>query len=209
MVGIVGDTKHLSSTEPPQPQLYVPHYQFPLIFASLVARTPGSPMGVSNDVRRAIWSVDKDQPVWRMRPLDEIVATSQGQPLFLAALLGVFAGIALLLAGVGIYGVMSYAVAQRTHEIGIRLALGASGQRVLGEVVARAARLTGIAVFTGLVLAVAAGRVVATVLFGVQPSDPATLAGAAAVLAVVSLAACYLPARRASRVDPVVALAEE
>jgi putative ABC transport system permease protein len=209
IVGIVGDTKHLSSTEPPQPQLYVPHYQFPLIFASLVARTSGSPIGVSNDVRRAIWSVDKDQPMWRMRPLGEIVAASQGQPLFLAALLGVFAGIALLLAGVGIYGVMSYAVAQRTHEIGIRLALGASGQRVLGEVVARAARLTGIAVFTGLVLAVAAGRFVATVLFGVRPSDPTTLAAAAAVLAIVSLAACYLPARRASRVDPVVALAEE
>ncbi len=209
IIGIVGDTKHLSSTEPPQPQLYVPHYQFPLIFASLVARTSGPPMNVSNDVRRAIWSVDKDQPMWKMRPLDELVAASQGQPLFLATLLAVFAGIALLLAGVGIYGVMSYAVAQRTHEIGIRLALGASGQRVLGEVVARAARLTGIAMFTGLVLAVAAGRFVAAVLFGVRPSDPSTLAGAAALLAIVSLAACYLPARRASRVDPVVALAEE
>ena len=209
IVGVVGDTKHLSSTEPPQPQLYVPHYQFPLIFASLVARTSGPPMGVSNDVRRAIWSVDKDQPMWKMRPLDELVAGSQGQPLFLATLLAVFAAVALLLAGVGIYGVMSYAVAQRTHEIGIRLALGASGQRVLGEVVARAARLTGVAVLTGLVLAVAAGRFVATILFGVRPSDPTTLAGAAVVLAIVSLAACYLPARRASRVDPVVALAEE
>jgi putative ABC transport system permease protein len=209
IVGVVGDAKHLSSTEPAQPQLYVPHYQFPLIFASLVARTSGPPMGVSNDVRRAIWAVDKDQPMWGMRPLDELVAGSQGQPLFLATLLGVFAAVALLLAGVGIYGVMSYAVAQRTHEIGIRLALGASGQRVLGEVVARAARLTGVAVLTGLVLAVAAGRLVATILFGVRPSDPTTLAGAAAVLAIVSLAACYLPARRASRVDPVVALAEE
>jgi len=134
-------------------------------------------------------------------------AVTQGQPLFLAALVGVFAGVALLLAGVGSYGVMSYAVAQRTHEIGIRLALGASSQRVLREVVARAARLTVAAAVVGL--AVAAGRFVATVLFGVRPSDPVTLSGAAVVFAIVSLAACYLAARRASRVDPVIGLAEE
>ena len=134
---------------------------------------------------------------------------TQGQPLFLAALVGVFAGVALLLAGVGIYRVMSYAVAPRTHEIGIRLALGASSQRVLREVVARAARLTVAAAVVGLVLAVAAGRFVATVLFGVRPSDPVTLSGAAVVLAIVPLAACDLPARRASRVDPVIGLAEE
>ena len=209
IVGIVGDTKHLSPTEPAQPQLYVAHYQFPLIFASLVARTSGPPMSVSNDVRQAIWSVDKDQPMWKMRSLEDLVGVTQGQPLFLATLVGVFSSVALLLAGVGIYGVMSYAVAQRTHEIGIRLALGASSQRVLREVVARAARLTVAAVVIGLVLAGAAGRFVATVLFGVRPSDPVTLAGAAAVLAIVSLAACYLPARRASRVDQVIALAEE
>jgi len=128
--------------------------------------------------------------------------------MFLATLLGVFAGVALLLAGVGVYGVMSYAVAQRTHEIGIRLALGASARRVRREVVARAARLTAVAVVIGLTLAIATGRFAATVLFGVRASDPVTLAGAAAVLALVSLAACYLPARRASRVDPVLALAE-
>src|SRR5262245_17296659 len=202
IIGVVGDAKHLSSAEPPQPQLYVPHYQFPLIFTALVARTSGPPTSVANDVRKAIWSVDKDQPMWAARSLEDVVASTQGQPLFLATLLAVFAGIALLLAGVGIYGVMSYAVAQRTHEIGIRLALGASGPRVLGEVVARTARLTAAALVIGLALAAAAGRFAATVLFGVRPTDPATLAGAAAVLALVSLAACYLPARRASRVDP-------
>jgi ABC-type antimicrobial peptide transport system permease subunit len=189
--------------------LYVSHYQFPLIFTALVARTSGPPMSVANDVRKAIWSVDKDQPMWAVRSLEDVVAATRGQPVFLATLLAVFAGIALLLAGVGIYGVMSYAVAQRTHEIGIRLALGASGRRVLGEVVARAARLTAAAVVMGLVAAIAGGRLAAAVLFGVTPSDPVTLAGAAMVLAVVSLVACYVPARRASRVDPVVALAEE
>jgi putative ABC transport system permease protein len=209
IVGIVGDTKHLSPTEPAQPQLYVSHYQFPLIFSGLVARTSGPPMSVANDVRKAIWSVDKDQPMWATRALEDVVAATLGQPMFLATLLGVFASVALLLAAVGVYGVMSYAVAQRTHEIGIRLALGASGRRVLGEVVARAARLTAAAVVIGLAIAVAAGRFAATVLFGVRPADPITLAGAAAVLALVSLAACYLPARRASRVDPVIALAEE
>jgi len=209
IVGVVGDAKHLRSTEPPQPQLYVAHYQFPLIFTGMVVRTSGPPMSVANDVRKAIWSVDKDQPMWGVRPLEDLVASTQGQPLFLATLLAVFAGIALLLAGVGIYGVMSYAVAQRTHEIGIRLALGASGRRVLGEVVARAARLTAAAVVIGLAAAIAGGRFAAAVLFGVTPTDPVTLALAAAVLAFVSLAACYVPARRASRVDPVVALAEE
>ena len=209
IVGVVGDTKHLSATEPAQPQLYVTHYQFPLMFTGLVARTSGPPMSVANDVRKAIWSVDKDQPMWATRGLEDVVAASLGQPMFLATLLGVFAGVALLLAGVGIYGVMSYAVAQRTHEIGIRLALGASGPRVLREVVARAARLTAAAIIIGLAIAIASGRFVATVLFGVRPSDPVTLAGAASVLAIVSLAACYLPARRASRVDPVIALAEE
>src|SRR6185503_12650937 len=126
-----------------------------------------------------------------------------------AMLLGIFAGVALLLAGVGVYGVPSYGVAQRTHEIGIRIALGASAERVLREVVGRGARLTMIAVAIGLVGAIAMGRLATAVLFGVKPTDPGALAGAAIVLALVSLAATFLPARRAARVDPVVALAEE
>ena len=116
---------------------------------------------------------------------------------------------ALVLAAVGIYGVMSYAVAQRTHEIGIRLALGASGSRERREVVARGLWLTAGAVVLGLIAAVGLGRAAQTVLFDVKPSDPVSLAAAAAILGVVSLAACYVPARRASRVDPVIALTEE
>ena len=209
VVGVAGDTKHYTATEPAVPQLYVAHYQVPLIFSSLVARTSGPPMSISNDVRKAIWSVDKDQPVWTVRSLESQVKATEGQPRFLALLLGIFAGVAVLLAGVGIYGVTSYGVAQRTHEIGIRLALGASGERVMREVVGRGVRLTLVAVAIGIVGAVVMGRLATAVLYGVTPTDPRALAGAATALALVSLVACYLPARRASRVDPVVALAEE
>jgi putative ABC transport system permease protein len=209
VIGVVGDTRHYTATEPAIPQLYAAHYQVPLIFSSLVARVSGPPMSITNDVKRAIWAVDKDQPVWAVRSLEAQVDATQGQSRFLALLLGIFAGVALLLAGVGIYGVTSYGVAQRTHEIGIRLALGASADRVLREVVGRGARLTLVAVAIGLVVAVAMGRLASAVLFGVTPIDPSALAGAALILGAVSLTACYIPARRASRVDPVVALAEE
>src|SRR5262249_18121048 len=209
VIGVVGDAKHYTSTEPAAPQLYAAHYQVPLIFSSLVARTKGPAMAVTNDVRKAIWSVDKDQPVWAVMSLEDKVARTQGQSRFLALLLGIFAGGALVLAGVGIYGVTSYGVAQRTHEIGIRLALGASGDRVLREVVGRGVRLTIVGAAAGLAGAVGMARLASAVLFGVKPTDPAALGGAALVLALVSVAACYVPARRAARVDPVVALADE
>jgi putative ABC transport system permease protein len=209
IVGIVGDAKHYTATEPAAPQLYIAHYQVPLIFTSLVARTAVDPMSIANGVRRAIWSVDKDQPVWAVRSLASQLEATQGSSRFLAALLGVFAVIALVLAGVGIYGVMSYGVAQQTHEIGIRLALGASGERVLREIVGRSVRLTITAVGLGLLCAIGMGRLASAMLFGVGPTDATALTAAGVVLAVVSLAATYLPARRASRVDPVVALGEE
>jgi len=209
VVGIVGDTKHYTATEPAVPQLYAAHYQVPLIFSSLVARTRGPEMAIANEVRKAIWTVDKDQPVWTVRSQESQVEATMGSSRFLAALLAVFAGVALVLAAVGIYGVTSYGVAQRTHEIGIRLALGASGERVLRDVVLRGAKLTMVAVAAGLIGAVVMGRLAAALLFGVTPTDPAALAGAATVLTAIAIAATYLPARRAAKVDPVVALADE
>ena len=209
VIGVVGDTKHYTATEAAVPQLYAAHYQVPLIFSSLVARTRGPEMAITNEVRKAIWAVDKDQPMWAVRSLESQVDATRGSTRFLAMLLGIFALVALVLAGVGIYGVTSYGVSQRTHEIGIRLALGASGDRVLRDVVGRGVKLTLIAVAIGLVGAIVMGRLAAALLFGVTPIDPLALAGAAAILSAVSVVACYIPARRASRVDPVVALAEE
>jgi putative ABC transport system permease protein len=209
VIGVVGDTKHYTATEPAMPQLYAAHYQVPLIFCSLVARTSVDPISLEKSIRRAIWSVDKDQPVWFVRTLQAQVEATQGASRFLTILLAVFAMIALVLAAVGIYGVTSYGVAQRTHEIGVRLALGASGERVLREIVSHGARMTAVAVIIGLIGAVVIARVAGALLFGVRPAEPGALAVAGLVLALVSLAATYLPARRASRVDPVVALNEE
>jgi putative ABC transport system permease protein len=209
IVGVVGDAKHFTATEPQAPQLYAATYQVPLIFSSLVARTRGPAMSVAEGVRKAIWSVDKDQPVWSVISLEATVERTQGQSRFLALLLAIFAAVAVVLAGVGIYGVTSYGVAQRTHEIGIRLALGASGARVLRDVVGRGVRLTLTGAAIGVAVAIGMARFASAVLVGVRPADPAALAAAILTLAVVSLAACYVPARRAARVDPVVALAEE
>jgi putative ABC transport system permease protein len=209
IIGVVGDTRHYTATEPAVPQLYASHFQVPMIFSSLVARTSVPPLSITNDVRKAIWSVDKDQPVWSIYSLQTAVDRTQGQSKFLAALLAIFAGVALLLAGVGIYGVTAYGVAQRTHEIGIRLALGASGDRVLGEIIRSGARLIAVAVLIGIGGAIAMGQFAAAVLFAVTPTEPAALGGAAAVLAAIALLATYVPARRAARVDPVVALSEE
>lgn len=209
IIGVAGDAKHLGPTDLPRPQLYVSHYQNPQIFSSLAVRTAGAPMSVANDVRQAIWSVDKDQPLWAVQSLDAIVQSSEGQWRFMAVLVGVFALIAVALAGVGIYGVMAYSVAQRTHEIGIRLALGASASRVLGEVVSRGLRLTFVAVALGSVGAITIARLATSVFFGVAPHDPLTLITAAALLAAIAMIACYVPARRAASVDPTVALAEE
>jgi putative ABC transport system permease protein len=209
VVGVVGDTKHRSATEPSRPQLYLAHYQLPMIFTSVVVRTSVPPATVANDVRRAVWAVDKDQPMWAVRSLEDLVAASHGSTRFLASLLGIFSLVALVLAAVGIYGVMSYAVTERTHEIGIRMALGASADRVMREIVRHGLALTAAAVVLGLTIALALARITRGVLFGVGPGDPLTLGGAAALLALVSLAACYVPARRAARVDPLLALNAE
>jgi putative ABC transport system permease protein len=209
IVGVVRDAKHTSQTELPRPQLYVAHYQNPLIFSSLVVRTGVEPMAIAEAVRKAIWSVDKEQPVWATQSLETIVDRTQGSWRFLAMLLGLFAVTALTIASVGIYGVMSYSVSQRTYEIGVRLALGAPGSRVRREVVTRGLLLTAAAIVGGLLAAAATARVAANVLFGVQPTDPVTFVGATVILASVALAACYIPARRASRVDPLVALRQE
>jgi ABC-type antimicrobial peptide transport system permease subunit len=208
-VGVVGDVRHSGPAEPPQPQIYTTHEQDARIFACVVARTSGDPMAMAAPMRAALWSVDKDQPVWKVRALEQLVAGSRGRSRALSLLVGVFALVAVALSGVGIYGVMSYAVSQRTREIGIRMALGAESRRVMRLVVGRALALTAVAIVLGAAGAAALARLLGTLLFGVRPADPATFAGAAFVLATVGALAAYLPARRAARIDPVRALADE
>ena len=209
VVGVVGDVRHSGPSEPTQPQVYTTHEQDARIFACVVARTAGDPMAMAAPMRAAIWSVDKDQPVWKVRAMEELVAGSRGTARALSLLVGVFAAVALGLAGVGIYGVMAYAVSQRTREIGIRMALGAASGRVLRLVVGRALALTGVAIVIGAIGATALARLLGTLLFGVGPADPLTFAAAAVALGTVGALAAYLPARRAARIDPVRALAEE
>jgi putative ABC transport system permease protein len=209
VVGVVGDVKHGAFTDPAVPQAYTPHDQDPRIFACVLARTKGDPTAMAGPIRQAIWSVDPQQPVWRVRSMEALLAAARGPARAVTILIAAFATIALLLAAVGIYGVMTYLVTQRTREIGIRMALGASARAVVGMVVGRGMVLTLIAVGLGLAGAAALTRTLATLLFGVGPLDPLTFAAAAVVLGAVALLASYLPARRAARVDPVVALAEE
>jgi putative ABC transport system permease protein len=209
VVGVVGDVRHSGLSEPSQPQVYMTHEQDARIFACVVARTASDPMAMAAPMRAAVWSVDKDQPVWKVRSMEELVTGSRATARAMSLLVGVFAAVAVALSAVGIYGVMSYAVSQRTREIGIRMALGAASGRVMSLVVGRALALTGVAIALGAAGAAALARLLRTLLFGVGPADPPTFVAAAAALAAVGALAAYVPAWRAARIDPVRALAEE
>jgi putative ABC transport system permease protein len=209
VIGVVGDVKHRRLSEPRQPQVYTAHYQDPKIFACVVARTSSDPRAFADSVRKAIWAVDRDQPVWSVLPLDDVLARTFAPTRLLLFLLGAFAALAVVLASVGIYGVLSYAVAQRRYEIGIRMALGARAGQVVGLVVRQGMTLALGAVGLGLVMAAFLSRLLRTMLFGVGPGDPATFAASAALLVAVAFGACWLPARRAARVDPVATLGHE
>jgi putative ABC transport system permease protein len=212
IAGVVGEVHLEGQTEKVNPQVFFPAAQtglYPVHLADFAMRTVGAPLAIVRDVQRQVWAIDKDQPVTRVATLEEVVSASVAQRRFQAMLLLLFAGAAMVLAIVGVYGVISYAVAQRTPEIGLRLALGAQRHNILGLTMARALRpiLAGLA--AGLAGALAASRLLTSLLFEVKPSDPATFALAAALLGVVALGACLIPARRATRVDPMVALRYE
>lgn len=209
IVGIVGNIRHGGLHQEPSPEMYVPYTQQAWRFLRLAVRTTGDPAALAPALRKSVWAVDRDQPVSRVRTMDDVVAASMGETRFYSLLLGIFAMLALGLASVGIYGVMSYAVAARTREIGIRLALGAQRQSIFRLVLARGARLTALGIVLGLTGALAATRGIEKLLYGVQPTDALTFASVATVLAVVALLACWLPARRATRVDPAITLRYE
>ncbi|MEP6491941.1 MAG: ABC transporter permease [bacterium] len=209
IVGVVGHAAHEGLDAEPRIQYYFPSSQSGTGFMSVVVRTTGKPLSLLPAVRDAVHSVDRNLPLAAVNTMEALVESSVGQRKLSMILLGVFSGIALLLASIGIYGVMSYSVAQRTRELGIRMALGAARSRVLGLVVWQGMALAAAGVAIGLVAAFALTRFLANQLFGVGATDPATFAIVSVVLAGIALLATLLPAMRATRVDPVVALRDE
>jgi putative ABC transport system permease protein len=209
VVGVVGDVRQQSLGKDPGDEIYTAQLQAPLATATLVVHTPGDPRALAGPVRQAVAALDRDLPIAQVRTMEDVVAASLAPNRFDAVLLGLFAGLALALAAVGVYGVVSYTVSQRTHEIGIRMALGAQGEDVLGLVLGQGMALVGLGLALGLAAALAATRELASLVYGVSTRDPWTFASVAAALAAVALAANLLPARRATRVDPLVALRQE
>ena len=208
VVGVVQNVKHELQT-PVTADYYLPNTQDVWSSMVLVARTKGDPLSLAADMRQQVWSLDKDQPVFEVRTMAQVRALSVSLYSFSSFSLGIFAAIALMLAAIGIYGVMSYAVMQRTQEIGIRMALGARASDVLKLVVRSGMTLALLGVVAGLAGAFALTRLLQSLLFGVTPTDVPTFALVTLGLLLVALLACYIPARRATKVDPLVALRYE
>src|SRR5882724_3381292 len=207
VIGIVKDVRQNEFIAEPKMQMYFVHRQLKELAAnSIVVRTSVEPMSLATSVRNAIWAVDKDQPVANIDTMDHIVSEAIARQRFSMLLLGIFAGLALVLAAVGIYGVMSYSVAQRRHEIGIRIALGAQRADVLRLTMKQGLKLVGLGLLIGLASAFVLTRVMASLLFGISATDPATFASICVVMVGVAALANYIPALRATKVDPIVAL---
>src|SRR5262252_1130501 len=206
IIGIVGDIKFQDLTAAARPTTYWPHPQLAYSSMTLTVRTAGDPLALAPAVERTVRSLDKDQPVADVRTMNQWVARSLAQARFGSTLMALFAGLALLLAAIGIYGVMSYAVSQRTAEIGIRLAIGADRGDIVRMILGNAARLAGLGLAIGIVFALALSRTLTSLLYETTGTDPTTFAAVVGVLAAVALVAGYVPARRAARIPPVEAL---
>ena len=219
VVGVAGNVRSQGQFTPFVPEIYVPHTQYPWALSprQMVVRTAASPTAIVAAIREEVAALDKDVPVSEVTTMKEIVSGPLRQEQTVMLLLTTFAGLALVLAGIGIYSVMSYAVTQRTHEIGIRAALGASQQRITRTVVREGLLLATIGVALGLIgtlgtmgtLSRLPLKIRVPLLFDVRRFDPLTLASVSGILVLVAFAACYVPARRASRIDPMVALRHE
>lgn len=209
VVGIVSPVSHTALKVESQPEVYFPFQQNPGPNMVLVAKTSSDPRTYAGAVRREVSVLDKDLPVSNIKFMDEIIAKSVAQPRVYALLLGVFAGLALVLAAIGIYGVMAYSVTLRTHEVGIRMALGAQRFDVLKLIIKQGMMLALAGVIIGLIIAFALSRVLASQLYGVSSTDPVTFATISLLLILVALIACYIPALRATRVDPMIAVRHE
>jgi len=209
VVGVVGDIVGGRPTYPAPPAIYLPAVTFPRLSRSIVVKSLGDPLTLLPTLRQIVRRMDPEVPIFQVRTLEEIARQRLGTGRFAQSLFGVFAALALLLGAVGIYGVMSFAVSRRAREFGIRLALGASRGSVLRLVLGQGARLTIPGVFVGLAAALGSARLMESILFEVSPLDPLTYVAVALVLGMVSLGASYLPAYRATRLDPITSLREE
>ena len=209
VVGVVNDIKLNGVEQETSLQTYLPFVQNPWIGLGLVVRTSGQPLAAATAVEQAIHEIDKDLPVYAVLTMDQLLGNSLATRRLTLVLLSSFAVLALLLAAIGIYGVIAYAVRQRTHEIGIRLALGAQASSVLRLIVGQGMKLVVLSTALGLAGAWALTHLLTKLLFNVQPTDPLTFAGVVLLLTMVALLACWIPARRATKVDPMIALRDE
>ncbi len=210
IVGVVGDTHDVDLGANPEPTVYASYVQYPQQHTvSVLLRTAAPPASIATPARAVIREIDRELPVYAVQSMEERVSASVGPRRFYATLITVFASVALVLAAVGLYGVIAYAVTQRTHELGVRVALGATTERIAGMVVREGLALTAVGLGAGIVGSIAAGQLMSTLLFGVGARDPYTLFAVVALLGLVATAASWLPARRAARVDPLVAMRGE
>jgi putative ABC transport system permease protein len=209
IIGVVGDVRQMSLDTPAEPTVYWPHPELVISEMTIVVRTTNDPLTLVSAVRSELQQMDPEQPMAAIATMDQLLAGSLSRSRFTMLVLGVFAALALVLACVGIYGVIAYSVTQRTQEFGIRMALGANRRDVLRLVLGLGTRLTLLGIGLGIVAALIVTRLMATLLYGVSATDPLTFTAVALLLAIIALAACYIPARRATRVDPIVALRYE
>jgi putative ABC transport system permease protein len=209
IVGVVADVKSNGPRQAVPPSVYLPFNQAPLNDVSLLLRTTGSPAPMINGARAAIKEIDADLPIFDVKSMRDVLSDSVAQPRFYAILLGSFAAMALVIAALGIYGVISYTVSQRTRELGIRIALGAQRDRVVRLVIRQGLGLTLAGIVIGIAGAYGLTRLIASLLFGVAPADPLTFGAVAAIFVIVACLASYLPARRAAAVDPIIAMRAE
>ena len=209
IVGVAQNVRHFSLSSEVVPSMYVPHGQQRYQFMTLTIRTTSEPLLMADSVRKQVWAVDKDQPIGNVSAMDQLIYEQVSQPRFYLMMLSIFAGVALVLASVGIYGVMSHMVTQRTHEIGVRRAMGAQNRDVMRMVLRQGVGLTAVGAAIGVAGAAGLTRVMGSLLYEVSAVDPVTFVASPVILMAVACAASYVPARRATKVDPQVALRYE
>jgi putative ABC transport system permease protein len=210
IIGISGNVRALDPAADPKPEVYTPFYEANRATgAYLIVRTKPEPMAIVSAIQERVWSLDKNQPITDIKTITAQIAQNNATPRSQSLLLGIFGGLGFILALIGVYGVMSYLVSQQTREIGIRMALGAHPEGILQLVLSHGLKLTLAGVTIGVAVSFAVTRFMRNLLFGISASDPLTFAAVAVLLTVVALGACYIPARRAMRVDPIISLRYE